>query len=410
MAMLCGMAARRKHSPHPGVVLIPPKGRYTSYRVRYTDPQTQKVVWVTINSVVCTTAEQRKLWCIAKSKQLANLKTQIELGIAPESAMELSKAVEAYHERAGNRLREGTRELYKKATDKFLVWAEEVGLKTTNQLTAPKLPLFRDSLLAEQVAPATINSRLRAVKTMLNDLRIRGVVGLTSDAIADNLKNVPQNVEVPEFLTIAEIQQLLQACAEHDAAMVLYRDGTSLPRYSAITPLVRFCLLTGVRIGEALSLEWSEVDLTGTGTVRIVADKAKTAMGRMIALDICPSVHELLTHMPRTTTSVFNTNKTAIEAAKWRLTGARPEYVAKGVKRFRVPLVVDYGAPKRFTWQLLRGTCATYLCNAPSIFGAASAWSSAKRLGHSVQVAERHYAGLLSVSADARTIEQAMGI
>jgi len=70
----------------------------------------------------------------------------------------------------------------------------------------------------------------------------------------------------------------------------------------------------------------------------------------------------------------------------------------------------EYGAPEKFSWQILRSTCATYLTNAPGIFGAASAYRSAKQLGHSVQVAEKHYTDVLrGIPRDARTLEEAMG-
>jgi len=72
-------------------------------------------------------------------------------------------------------------------------------------------------------------------------------------------------------------------------------------------------------------------------------------------------------------------------------------------------LTSEYGAPDAFTWQALRRTCGTYLTNAGGIFGAASAYRSAKQLGHSVQVAERHYVGLVrGIPASARTLEVAM--
>jgi hypothetical protein len=64
-----------------------------------------------------------------------------------------------------------------------------------------------------------------------------------------------------------------------------------------------------------------------------------------------------------------------------------------------------------FTWQALRRTCGTFLTNAPGIFGAASAYRSAKQLGHSVQIAERHYLGLVrGIARDARTLEVAMQV
>ena len=70
----------------------------------------------------------------------------------------------------------------------------------------------------------------------------------------------------------------------------------------------------------------------------------------------------------------------------------------------------NYDCPP-FSWQELRRTCGTYLTCASSIYGAASAFLSAKRLGHSVQVSERHYAGAITnLPATAKTIESAMGI
>ena len=71
----------------------------------------------------------------------------------------------------------------------------------------------------------------------------------------------------------------------------------------------------------------------------------------------------------------------------------------------RKRLVNEFKATK-FTWQNLRQTCATFLTNAPGIFGAASAFKSARQLGHSVAVAERHYLGLVHVYPSATTLEE----
>jgi hypothetical protein len=74
-------------------------------------------------------------------------------------------------------------------------------------------------------------------------------------------------------------------------------------------------------------------------------------------------------------------------------------------------LVAEYGAPHGSTWQAFRRTCGCYLTNAPGIFGAASAYRSAKQLGHSVAVAERHYVDVVrGIPRDARTVEAAMQI
>jgi integrase len=85
---------------------------------------------------------------------------------------------------------------------------------------------------------------------------------------------------------------------------------------------------------------------------------------------------------------------------------------------------VDYGAPPFLfstrhsragdaapSAPTLRSTCGCYLANAPAIFGAASVYRAAAQLGHSVQVAERHYLGTLRrIPASATTLEAAMEI
>jgi hypothetical protein len=70
---------------------------------------------------------------------------------------------------------------------------------------------------------------------------------------------------------------------------------------------------------------------------------------------------------------------------------------------------MKYGAPE-FSWQLLRSTASTYLA-CSNIFGSATLFLAAKQLGHSPQVAERHYAGTIrSIHRDVRTLEAAMQI
>jgi hypothetical protein len=69
------------------------------------------------------------------------------------------------------------------------------------------------------------------------------------------------------------------------------------------------------------------------------------------------------------------------------------------------------GAPEGSNLQSLRKTCGTYLTNAPGIFGSASAYRSAKQLGHSVQVAEKYYVDVArGIRRETRTLEAAMQI
>lgn len=73
-------------------------------------------------------------------------------------------------------------------------------------------------------------------------------------------------------------------------------------------------------------------------------------------------------------------------------------------------MVADFGAPE-FTWHLLRATTATYLTCSQGIWGSATVFMSARQLGHSVAVAEKHYLGNhRGVPKDAHTLEAAMGL
>lgn len=92
---------------------------------------------------------------------------------------------------------------------------------------------------------------------------------------------------------------------------------------------------------------------------------------------------------------------------KGRVFGLTREEAKASLRR----IVAGYGAPAGSTWQAFRRTCGCFLTNAPGIFGAASAYRSAKQLGHSVAVAERHYVDVVrGIPRDARTVEAAMQI
>ena len=174
----------------------------------------------------------------------------------------------------------------------------------------------------------------------------------------------------------------------------------STPRHEPVAPLLLFVLLTGCRIGEVASLRWADVDLQahlGKGEVIIRAPVCKTRTERAIWLDASPSVRELLAAM-----------RLRDPKAIYVFGGDRP--VGDGrLKAILYRLAKTYRAPS-FTWQRLRKTCASYGTNAAGVYGAASVFLSARRLGHSIAVAEKHYLGLVTVPDGARTLEQAMGV
>ena len=313
----------------------------------------------------------------------------------------LADAIKAYFETAEDKLRDSTVDLYRAATDRFKEWAEGEGILGTEALTATKLPGFRDYLLAqrkqgyvtggkrgarkrtrEKLSPQTINWQLRGVKTVLNHLRLRGVVALSRDAISDALTPTKVPRDAPEFLAAADCGRLLEAALRHDADTVITREeeerlrraartqgitrkamakiqpeGTT-PRHPPVAPFVATVLLTGMRVGEVLALKWSGVDLDAldadgkvAGEIRLRAGATKTAHARTIGLEVSPALRKVL--------------------AALKLRAGSPTYVFGGSRPMlrtlpeaaRRRLVDTYGAPQ-FSWQTLRRTCGTYLTNA----------------------------------------------
>jgi integrase len=156
-----------------------------------------------------------------------------------------------------------------------------------------------------------------------------------------------------------------------------------------------------------LALDWKQVDLEAldhhghrAGEVHVIDTKTKT--DRTIDLSVSPALRRLLAAQKRASGgrgSVFGLSVGKLHAAIWRLRRPRDAKVDPG-----------FGAPK-FSWHALRRTCSTYLCNAPGIFGGAGAYRSAKQLGHSVVIAEKHYSGLLrGIPLEAKSLEAAMQI
>jgi integrase len=249
---------------------------------------------------------------------------------------------------------------------------------------------------------------------MVNHWRRRELLfALDSDAICDALKNVPTDRDAPAYLSPADCRKLLEAALRHDAEVFtvtreehagLKSLGTT-PRYQPIAPFTLFLLLTGCRLGEALSLTWRDVDLDAldaegrkVGEIRLQASATKTKRWRAIGLEVCPSLRHMLAAM-----------KLQAGSNTYVFDGSAPmsnDYADSAKKR----LMSSYGAPG-FTWQNLRQTTGTFLTNAPGIFGGASAFMSARQLGHSVTIAEKHYLGVVrGIPREARTLEQAMQI
>lgn len=441
---------RRTRSPHPGVVLIAPKeaARHDYWRARFRDPDTERFTFVRLDPTALPNEAKRRDWAIRKSAAIAKRKMDLASGAPRFTGTGFGEAVEKYFKAPGD-LRERTLAGYRQVGDKLKEWASKNGVKTSDDLTLPRLNAFRKALIAERRrvpvkdgergewkpgsekrSPHTINRELRAARTILGDLRSIGQLPLISgDDLRAGLKRVDAPLDVVDFLSAADIRRLLEAAIRHDADChevtrnenAGRRPKGSTPKHSPIAPFLGTVLLTGMRVGEVVTLEWKHVDLKAidsdgkeVGIITLEGKNTKTNKGRRIDLSVSPSLHTMLKRMKLKSGgkgSVFGLTRPEVDATAKRLRGdvERKGRSKKAKERLKAKEFAGYGAPESFSWQALRRTCAVYLTNAPAIYGSASAFRSAKRLGHGVQVAERHYLeDLHGIPRDARTLEAAM--
>jgi integrase len=421
---------RRTRSPHSGVVLLPPDpaGRHPQWRARYVDPDTGRTVKVTIERLAAPTAETRRDWAIRKARALAKRRAELDAGANPATGTALAEALKRFWE-DHSRLRPATVDAYKAAANKLQTWASKVGVRSGDDLTGPRLVAFRAELAKERRqaqasgskrggrrttteprSPHSVNRELRSIRTILGYLRKLGLLPrISTDDLRDGLERLAVTTERIDYRKPGELQKLLDAALRHDVAVFDatrdehkgVRPPGSTTRYEPIAPFVATAVLTGMRLGEIVSLDWKQVDLDAkdndgkvVGEIHLTG-ATKTKRARTVGLEVSPALRKLLAAMHLKTGgkgSVFGLTEDAAQAA---------------AKRLRA----EYGAPDECGWQALRRTCGTFLTNAPGIFGSASAYRSAKQLGHSVVVAEKFYVDVArGISREARTLEAAMQI
>ncbi len=378
---------------------------------------------VSLDRLGLTTEIARRGWAAAKSRAILQRRAELLSGAATAATMDLAVAVNEFYTRRAT-LKTSTLVGYRNGTDGFLSWARSAGLATTEVITPRHLLDFRawwavrpalvpasgERRGQRQVAdkrrsPLTINRGLGVVRAMLNEWRMIGAAPkLSSDLIRDALKFEKRFRSLPHFLKIHEISALVEAALKHDAeTFALTRaehDGCAEPgstrRYEPISPLVLVALLTGCRFGELASLRWANISMA-ENEILLSHCETKTRQARRIDLTPTPLLAALL--------GAMKTN----HKGDYCLGGVAPlrRDIAEAARK---RLILKYGAPK-FTWHDLRRTCGTYLTCAPAIYGGASAYLSAKRLGHSVAVAEAFYVGAVTnIDRSATTLEACMGL
>lgn len=343
-------------------------GAVTWYgRVR--DPGSGRWSDENLTALGLTTAEQRAAWARKRSEELRGRVRAAALGVSRTSPGE---AARLYMDDVRARLRPNTAQKYGTATREFTEWVSRAR-RFMSEVTPADLWHYRSLVVRQSVEASSASTRLAMLSAALEWWRRAGIVSVTRDDIRDACRKLPASSDVVRPLTRDQIRAVV-------AASIAHEDWRA-------TALVVLALLTGCRVGELQALPTSEVDLAGAA-LRL-GDWVKTHRGRVVDLSICPGALAVLGAMPPAHPTIWGE---ALDRS----------YVKD---HFLKPM--RYAAP--WNWRRLRLTCATYLANAPGIWAGSSAYRTARQLGHSVTVAERCYLGLVTVPAEARTLEAAMG-
>lgn len=346
------------------------RGDGPTWYARWRDPVTRQVRDTNLTKLGLTTRQQRVRWAETKSASLREVAARVAAGGAVVEE-ELAQAAQSYLAAKRHEVRAKTLASYEDTIDPFAAWAVARGLRYVHAIDRATLFAWRAALAARpDLEPVSVNSHLVRTKVALNWWRREGKLPQLDElAIKDALRAVPAPRPDPNPLQPEQLAELVEAAPAEGL------------------PVVLLYLLSGMRAGEGLALEWTEVH---AHEIRLGA-WVKTRIPRSIDLDVSPALAAALE---------------ALRRPKARR--VLEDWSADGLRRLRSE-IRRRGGPA-ITWKQLRQTCGSYLTCAPGIYGGASAFRSARQLGHSVEVAERHYVGRVRPPRDATTLEAAMGI
>lgn len=229
-------------------------------------------------------------------------------------------------------------------------------------LTPRRLMEFHDAACRRWDAPRTINTQFIAMRSWLNWARRRGHTNLTAADISDALRHVRVTRAFPEIVPAAVLPQLA-----HEA------------RGSRHALWIFWLLLTGTRMGEAIRLRWEDLEL---GRQTAFIPQTKTGVPRILDLSLAPTLVEMLRWHWQPSGRV------------WPVSEWTP---ASWLRRWN---------GVRWSPQMLRRTCASWLVNGPWW----PIYRVAQQLGHDVETAQRHYWRLVDVPRDAPSLCAAMGV
>lgn len=364
----------RKRSPHPGIVVLKPQlATRRPALIRWRDPQTGKFRYEKLPELP---AMDLRRWLRKRSYELEG--QRLKTPPPPKPTASVGTAVEKYFEEV--RLRDSTAHAYARSTARLLEWPALP--ESLADFTLPHLRDLRAWLNAPHMAPTSVNFHLRQLAAVFEHSRLAGrTPRLSAQDIHDGLAAFRADSDKKTALSVPQIRALVVALDR----FIGEAEGVPAAAPTRFRGYVLTLLLSGMRPGEGLAITDMNV---APDHIWLPAAMTKTHRARKVPFDVSPTLPKLLMSLPSN-----------LGAPVFGLTENQAHYM-------RSKIVVPFD----WTFQQLRVTCGSYLTCAPGIYGGASAYMSAARLGHSVTIAERHYVNSVQVSPTAKTLEDAYNI
>lgn len=404
----------RERSPHPGVVVIPPKldarthrplpGHRYRLRIEGEFAAHAKDWSGAIPDEYGSSAEKREEYALLAFETMRS-----RLGLRPGQALIpgqifLSEALAEYNA-SKHRKTDNTQDNVRRNLARFEAWAKANALAYVEDITQATLAKYRVHLdqAPNQTSDgkckaSTVNQYMKDVRAFLFALSDSGMLkNITRDQVRAALKRV----EIPDgedfdarALTLAEIAALIEAALKLDAEPLRANSVQ-------MAPWVVIGILAGMRRSEQRSLLVGDIALgvkiEGETRNLIKLRISKTGPRAIEIDDYSVQLRELLARMcegRETSDKLFPIGQKGLGYAWTRL------------RALRIGEKNDIaGCPEDVSIKTLRSTCATFQ-DALDIGVAARA----ARLGHSIRVAERYYFdhGMPIKRKRAATLEAAM--
>lgn len=400
---LSGPRKRRykgRRNPHLGVTIVRPSAGQVAFRLRWKSPDTGRFVFRKLSDQEARSEDTRRDAAIRQWQELQDRKLQLNTGAEKYTAGDtlIRAAIEGYFTGPATRLAARTQQGYRSRISAFLAWLETpaVNVRKCGQVNARLLRAYRSHVIARntldgtkrRVSDATVNAAMWACGAVLGELAKGQEIPMTASAVTEALETVKDRSEKKDFLRPAQLRAILAACIAYDADTSI-RSEIRGRMYATIL----LVMLTGMRSQEALRLEWRDIgeDPDGRPCIHVRREIAKNGRARRIYLAHSP----LLAHL--------------VGNRRGRADNARVVGVARSVlATARYTIAAKLGLA--FDCKVFRRTCGTFLTCAPNIFGAAAPYMSAQQLGHTVEVAQKNYLGLVQVDRAHTTTEAAMDL